>query len=244
MDEERTTAQGGKNLGKGKLYYPRYNSYLIEKVLSVCGLLFFVCYLLVKFTSGNRDWAGVCLGFCLSAWSVPVVLFCFKLREGYTIQKDGVYFRYRFLKNKLLYQDIKCIIISNSNGNTRITKTPYVTIIGGEADGVLQYCLSGERSHVLTANGIRYKLGAEIGCYHPGNILEMFHKGSSIIHDYGFVWNKREMYKLLQGFMGDWYVAASVMENYQNEFDELVKEFQIAGERIHVIDDTANIDIV
>lgn len=226
-------------MSKGKLYYPRFNSYLIEKVLTICGFLFLVCSLLFKYR-GQVDLAGVFWGFCLSSWFVPVVLFCFRLREGYMIQEDGIYFKYRFLKNKLLYEDVKCVIISNSNGNTRIVKTPYVTIIGGEQDAILQYCINGKKTHVLDSHGIRYTLGAEIGCYHPGNVWEMFKKGSSVINDYGFVWNQKAMYKLLQGFGGNYYVAASVVENYQKEFDKIIKQYKIKGEKVHIIDDSTN----
>ncbi|MCM1288189.1 MAG: hypothetical protein NC240_07740 [Clostridium sp.] len=144
------------------------------------------------------------------------------------------------MKNKLLYQDIKCIIISNAQGNYTITKTPYVTVIGGEKDEILQYCIKSSKRHVLTSNNIRYKLGAEIGCYHPENIQELFKKGSSTIYNYGFAWNKRVMDKLLKGFGGDYYIAASVLGNFRNEFDGIVKKYNIGSERIFVIDDSTN----
>jgi hypothetical protein len=74
------------------------------------------------------------------------------MMEGYIIQDDGFFFKYRFIKNKLLYKDIKCIIISNTQVNYRITKTPYITVIGGEKDEILQYCIDSPKRHVLTSD--------------------------------------------------------------------------------------------
>lgn len=144
------------------------------------------------------------------------------------------------MKNKLLYQDMKCIIISNAQGNYTITKTPYVTVIGGKKDKILQYCIDSPKRHVLTSNNIRYKLGAEIGFFHIGNIREIFKKGSSTIYNYGFVWNKNEMYKIFKGFRGSYYIAASVLGNFRNEFNNIVKKYNISEERIFVIDDSTN----
>lgn len=194
-----------KRVALSKIYYPRIDSYLIEKILIICGMVLFICTLLINYVFEYRDLAGVFWGFCLSSWYIPVTLFFFKLREGYIIQDDCIIFKYRFLKNKLLYTDIKCIIISNLEApNFKSTKTPHVTVIGGEQDEILQYCIDSPKRHVLTSLDIQYKLGAEIGCYHSGNIREIFKKGSSIIYNYGFVWNKREMYKIFKGFLGEY----------------------------------------
>jgi hypothetical protein len=227
-----------KIVALNKIYYSRFNSYLIEKILIICGIVLFVCFLIFNFVFESRDLAGVFWGLCLSSWLIPVTLFFFKLMEGYIIQDDGFFFKYRFTKNKLLYKDIKCIIISNTQGNYRITKTPYVTVIGGEKDEILQYCIDSPKRHVLTSNNIRYKLGAEIGCFHPENIREIFK--TSVIYNYGFVWNEREMYKIFKGFLGDYYIAASVLENFRDEFDDIVKKYDISSNRIHVINDSIN----
>jgi hypothetical protein len=227
-----------KIVALNKIYYSRFNSYLIEKILIICGIVLFVCFLLFNFVFESRDLAGVFWGLCLSSWLIPVTLIFFKLREGYIIQDDGFFFKYRFMKNKLLYKDIKCIIISNTQGNYRITKTPYVTVIGGEKEEILQYCIDSPKRHVLTSNNIRYKLGAEIGCFHPENIREIFKTG--VIYNYGFVWNEREMYKIFKGFLGDYYIAASVLENFRDEFDDIVKKYDISSNRIHVINDSIN----
>ena len=108
----------------------------------------------------------------------------------------------------------------------------------------MQYCNNFHnlpyRRYVLSSNNIRVKLGAEIGCYHPGNIWTIFNKGSSAISDYGFIWNKREIYKIFKGFRGDYHIAASVIESYRDKFDNIVKEYGISDNQIHVIDDSTD----
>jgi hypothetical protein len=184
-----------------KLYYPRVDSELFEKIGIVGGLIFFIlsllCYLLRNNKYVDADLYTLFGAFCYGMWFIPVIYFLFKLWEGYALENDGIFFRHRFLKNKLLYRDIKYIIISNATGNnSRIVKTPYIIAIGQEApDELPQCCTTRIRRHVLSSEDIRYELGAEIGCYHPGNFVKMFQKGSSVIYDYGFVWNKKEMHK-------------------------------------------------
>ena len=223
-----------------KIYYPRVDIYLVEKISLISGWMFFICYLLIYYVIGNKDIADIFLAFCLSSWFISCWhVFC-KLREGYSIQEDGICFRYRFIKHKLLYEDIKCIIIVNSYGNNKIVKTPYIIVIGGEQNEILQYCNNFPFRHVLASINIRVKLGAEIGCYHPGNIWTIFNKGSSAVSDYGFIWNKREMYKIFKGFRGDYHIAASVIESYRDKFDNIVKEYGISDNQIHVIDDSTD----
>lgn len=230
-----------------KLYAAEIDYYLIlvEKGSLICGWISFICYLLFYYVIDNRDLAYVFWGVALAGWFVPVLSFFVKLCKGYSIQEDGFCFRYRFIKHKLLYEDIKCIIIVNSNTNGgKIIKIPYIIIIGGEQDEILRYCNNFHNlpyRHVLSSNNIRVKLGAEIGCYHPGNIWKIFNKGSSAISDYGFIWNnKKEMYKIFKEFRGDYHIAASVIESYRDKFDNIVKEYGISDNQIHIIDDSTN----
>lgn len=53
-------------------------------------------------------------------------------------------------------------------------------------------------------------------------------------------WNKREMHKVLEGFGGDYYIAASVISNYGEELNTICKQYGIDRQRIHIIDDTIN----
>lgn len=45
-----------------KKYYPRFDSYLIEKILIICGIVLFICSLLFNYVFGSRDLADV-LGY-------------------------------------------------------------------------------------------------------------------------------------------------------------------------------------
>ena len=218
-----------------------YSLILIEKGSLICGCISFILYLMFYYVIDDKDLAYVFQSVALAGWCVPILTFFVKLYKGYSIQEDGICFRYRFIEHKLLYEDIRCIIIVNSSINGgKIIKIPYIIIIGEEQDEILQYCNNFPFRHVLASINIRVKLGAEIGCYHPGNIWTIFNKGSSAISDYGFIWNKREMYKIFKGFRGDYHIAASVIESYRDKFDNIVKEYGISDNQIHVIDDSTD----
>ena len=207
-----------------KLYVAEFDYYLIliEKGFFIGGCISFILYLMFYYVIDDKDLAYVFQALALAGGYVFVLTFFVKLCQGYSIQEDGICFRYRFIKHKLLYEDIKCIIIVNSSTNGgKIVKIPY-------------------RRYVLSSNNIRVKLGAEIGCYHPGNIWTIFNKESSAISDYGFIWNKREIYKIFKGFRGDYHIAASVIESYRDKFDNIVKEYGISDNQIHVIDDSTD----
>lgn len=216
-----------------KMYDNRFCSNLSEHILIIFGFACFICYLLLKIVF-DSEWADVSMSFVIACCFTLAFFFAGKMSDGYAIYEDGLFFKYRFKDNKLLYKDIKCIIISNWQRG--MSKAPEVTVIGGNMDKIRQY-FSLPKSHVLTGDVIRYFLGAEIGCYHPGNIWEILKKGSSTIYNYGFVWNKREMYKILEGFSGDYYVAKSVIEKFHEEFNNILEKYSISNERIHIIND-------
>lgn len=46
------------------------------------------------------------------------------------------------------------------------------------------------------------------------------------------------MHKVLKGFPGDYYVAASVIDQWRKKYDETVKEYGIDENRIHIMDDS------
>ncbi len=228
-----------KKIVLNKLYNSRFESYQAERVLIVCGVVTLICALLLYYVFDSEDLADILGAFSLAFWYASVLFFLSKLADGYMIQDDAIVFRYRFMKRKLLYKDIKCIIISNVLLKG-ITKTPHITVIGGEQDKILQYCLNAPKRHVLTDIDIKYRLGEEIGYYYPDNFWKKFKKGSSVIYNCGFWWNKREMHKIFSGFPGIYYVAASVLENYHDEFDDIVKKYGISSERICIMDDSTN----
>lgn len=225
-----------------RMYNPQSGGHIVEEVLGILGMFFFVLsvvfrWLIVK----DNDLSGVFFVFGIAAWYCPLMILIFvKMPQGYLLEKDGIVFNCKFKKNKLLYEEIKCIIISNTTVSMRITKTPWIGIIGEQQNEILQYLINGKKRHVLTSDDIKVKLGEKIGYYHPGNIWKILKKGSSTIYNYGFWWNKKEMYKILEGFRGEYYIAASVISNYNDEFNAICKRYDIDGQRIHVIDDSTN----
>lgn len=52
--------------------------------------------------------------------------------------------------------------------------------------------------------------------------------------------NDEMKHKILKGFLGDYYIAASVYENFRGEFDDIVKNYDISRERIYIINDSTN----
>ena len=220
-----------------KTYDPLFHSDVQEKVLFICGIVFFLCALLDHVFNGG-SLADLFFAFCLAAWYLLAMLLFFKLWNGYCIRDDGIVFHCRLVKNKLLYQDIQCILVTNGWRRHGIVKTPYVALIGGKPDEILRYCAENPRHRVLSSADIQSKLGAAIGHYEE--IQQMFRKGSSHICNYGFLWNKREMHRILERFSGNYYIAASVLQNFYDEFRDIAKKYSISSERIHVINDSTN----
>lgn len=222
-----------------KLCERRFYNYYADKVLLICAIVSAILGIIFRFIINNENLFQWFVVLALTFGYIPVMYFLSKLYDGYILEEDGIYYRHLFKNNKLFFKEIKCIIFTNAMMNLTITKGVWVAIIGGEQTELLQYFNSFKR-HVLSDYDIRSKLGAEIGYYHPGNVWEMFRKGSASIRNYGFIWNKREMHKILEGFKGNYYIAASVISNYNSEFNDIVKQYDIAGERIHIIDDSTN----
>ncbi len=48
------------------------------------------------------------------------------------------------------------------------------------------------------------------------------------------------MQKIFKVFLGDYYIAASVYENFCDEFDDIVKKYDINSEQIYIINDSTN----
>lgn len=225
-----------------RMYDPQSGGHIVEEVLGILGLFFFVLGIVFRWSVvKDSDLSILFLAFAIAAWYCPLMMLIFvKWPAGYLLEKDGIVFHCKFKKNKILYEEIKYIIISNTTVSTRITKTPWVGIIGEQQNEIPRYLINGKKRHVLTSGDIKYILGEKIGYYHPGNIWNIFKKGSSTIYNYGFWWNKKEMYKVLEGFQGDYYIAASVISNYNDDFNAICKQYGVDSQRIHIIDDSIN----
>lgn len=224
-----------------KMYSPESGGHTAETVLDIIGAFFLILSIIFQWLGGKHDLSGVFFAACMSGWCYPFMAFIFiKWPSGYLLEKDRIVFHCKYKKNELLYEDIQCIIISNVAVGHRITKTPWVAVIGEQQDEFLQYLINENKRHVLTSSDIQCKLGDKIGWFHYEYMHKIFKKGSSIIYNYGFWWNKKEIHKVLEGFRGDYYIAASVISNYGDEMNTICKQYGIDNQRIHIIDDTTN----
>lgn len=225
-----------------KMYNPQSGGHMLENVLGILGAFFLALsvtfrWIIVK----NNDLSGLFFALCMSAWFSPIMIYLFvKLPYGYLLDKDGIVFNCKFKKNKLLFENIKYIIIVNAKFRLRITKTPWIGMFGEHQDEFLQYLLYDKKRHVLTSDNIKCYLGEKIGHYDAENLYKILKKGSSTVYNYGFVWNKKEIHKILEGFKGDYYIAASVISNHNDEFNAICKQYKIDTQRIHIIDDSTN----
>lgn len=225
-----------------KRYWPDARGHTVELVLGSIGLFFLMLSIVFRWlVVRNADLSGLFFYLCLGAWYVPFgILIFMKLPKGYLLEQDKIVFYCKCKRNQLLYEDIKCIIVTNFEFNARIDKRPWVAVIGKEEDEIISSIMNDKRRHVLASSDINYKLGEKIGFWHTGNVWEIFKRGSSTTYDYGFLWNKKEMYKVLEGFKGDYYIAASVIHNYEEDFHAICEKYSIDHQRIHIIDDTIN----
>lgn len=138
------------------------------------------------------------------------------MEGGYTLLDDGICYWLYFRKHKVLYKDIKTIYITSSS-----IHLPYILIIGGEEHGVLQYCMEEREKHGTLLN-------TELE-----SILVKNHETES---NYGFLWNSREIKKILEHYKGDYYIAESIINCYQQEYDGICEQYGIE-KRVYVIDD-------
>ena len=227
------------NKSNGKLYYHETDSGPMVRSLIYSALFFFILAIIFK-NIFIDPMAPILAGrnAIIMLALAPIVYFL-KQGEGYAIEENCIYYnKYRFIKRKLLFKDIKCIIVVNASDEGRIRNTPYIIMMGGDPEKILHYCMNSERFHVLSKDEVKEKLGGEIGYYSVENFWKLFKKGAFSICDYGFEWNKKEMHKVFEGFPGDYYVASSVIDCYRKTYDEIVKVYGIDKKRIHIINDS------
>ena len=179
---------------------------------------------------------------------IPICLFLefmFTTFNGYILQEEKITFNNKYAKNDIFYNDIKCVLIVNfSDVHGRVTTTPWVSIIAGETDEILQYCTEWKekKKGVLASGVIKFKLGSKIGHYYIGTIGELF-RSDRKIKNYGFAWEKDILY-LLKKYQGDYYIAKSVYHNREEKYDKIFDEYGISKERIHFIDDLNDDEMV
>lgn len=234
MEPKRTMKAKNDESSKKVFYHETFGSH-IGSGLFYSGILAGILAFIVR---GDMILLTIGGGGAAIMLGVGAILLLIKKGEGYALEEDCIYYKYGLITRKLLFQDIKCIIIANSSEGGRIKNTPYVVMMGGDPEKILHYCMNSERFHVLSIDEIRGQLGGEIGYYGPENFWRVFRKGAFTTCDYGFEWNQKEMHKVLEGFSGDYYVASSVVDCWRKKYDEIVKGYGIEENRIHIMDDS------
>lgn len=235
--ELKETTKLKNEINNGRVFYRETCGSTFGSSFVYSGVFSIILFLILKnIAIDNTPMIGVVAGAILLVLGAIVLLV--KKGEGYALEEGCIYYKYMLNTQKLLYKDIKCIIIANACVRGRIKNTPCVIMMGGEPEKILHYCMNSKRFHVLSMDELRERLGAEIGYYGLENYWKIFRKGAFTISNYGFVWNKGEMHKVLKGFSGDYYVAASVIDCWRKKYDEIVKEYGIDEKRIHIMDDS------
>lgn len=100
----------------------------------------------------------------------------------------------------------------------------------------MQYIADVPDGDGLTSDDIRYKLHEEI-TRRPRYFRELMEKGSYSGYSYAFVWNTKEMHKVLKGFSGDYYIAETVPRKFHHKFGVIMEKYNINQTRIHKIAD-------
>lgn len=221
------------------MYDPASNGHSADIFLSLLGLMCLAISWICNYIIGVKDVASLFFAFSLSAFFIPVTMFFAKWCRGYRIEDDGVYFKYRFLNNKILFNDIQCIIISNTELYRASTKDPYVTLIRENGDDVIQWCINQEGNRVLTGEQIRFFLSKINRSYNPVKFNKVL-KDSSCISYYGFRWNKKDIGLILKNYKGPYFIARSIVERYKEEVNSIMHQYNIGDGRVNIIEDFNN----
>lgn len=198
-----------------KRYHPHLNYESVNKRRMPFRILSVVCFAVaiamdVWGHSGTMVTWFILIGAAMLI--EDVFWFVQTIEGGYQLLDDGICYWWHFKKHIVLYKDMKRIYVTNSSINL-----PFILVIGGEDHGVLQYCMEErEKSGKL--------LNTELE-----SILVRNHETE---RNYGFLWNNREIQKLLEHYEGDYYIAKSIINSYRQEYDSICEQYGIR-ERIH-----------
>ena len=219
-----------------KMYDPAFNGHSTDIFLSLLGMMCLVISRICNYITSMKDDALLFFALSLSAFFIPVIMFFAKWYRGYMIEHDGVYFKYRFVDNKLFYDDIQCIIISNTELYHASTKDPYITLIRDNGKEFIEWYVNKKKNRWLTGEQIRYFL-IKANRKKANIKLRYIFKNWSNINSYGFRWNKKYASLLLENYNGTYYIARSIYERYEKEIRIHIQQYNINESRVNVIDD-------
>lgn len=198
-----------------KRYHPHLNYESVNKRRIPARILSVICFAgaIAMVASGHSGTIIKWLILMGAAMLIEDIYWFVQVMEGgYQLLDDGICYWWYFKKHKVLYKDMKRIYVTNSSVNL-----PFILMIGGEDHGVLQYCMEeGKKNGKL--------LNTELE-----SILVRNHE---IEGNYGFLWNRREIQKLLEHYEGDYYVAESIIDSYRQEYDNICEQYGMK-QRIH-----------
>lgn len=223
-----------------KMYDPLLGSHTIEKILGIAGLFNFIISAIFFLIVKDHNLAGLFFALCLTAWYPLFILFIFcKWASGYLLEKDRLIYHFLYSKHVLQYKDVKCIIISNTRHYRAgiPLKLPWITMVIEKQDEIIAYCMDGKKKRVLANSDIEDRFSL---AYTYDLKTYLSYLSFSKNYNYGFLWNKKNMYKILEGYQGDYYIAASVISKFKDEFSAICKQYNINDERIHIIDDSTD----
>lgn len=208
-----------------RLYNPLFGNHAIENFLLIISavqiVIAVVCKMFLIHEIGEIFFA-LAYGDLLAY----VIIFLYKLCVGYSVDDESIEFR-RIKKDKIYFKDINCIIFSNKVVRMGISKTVWVTLVSGETKDIVSFCENYNKKYVLTDSDIKNRLD----CVRAN-------QDSSLGKYYGFIWNQKEMHKILEVYNKDYYVAASVASVHKEFFKKICDSYKLDERKIHIIDDS------
>lgn len=162
------------------------------------------------------------LPMSIGAFYWDIIVWLQTMSEGYRLSDSGICFWHKFKKHTVDFGEIHNIyIVNKSINNGDIVGVPFIWLMGGKETGVLQYCMQDRNKNC----GL---IDAEIA--------QILIDNNETENNYGFVWNRKEIHKLFNGYRGEYYVAESVIKNYPNEYNAICAYYDVR-ERVHIIKD-------
>lgn len=209
--------------------YNYLNANKIIKILIVHMMIFL--FIILVFNATFKE-IIVVIYFVLVLAEFLFLVGCYA--DGFKIDRIGIKYYRLFKPKKVLYKEIKSIVISHavgraasvgylgkyercSSGKMRFRPYPWVTLCDKVPDKVIK-----EFSYTLDSVTVDYLLG----------------KNGMV---YSFIWNKWAMENLMAEFDGDFYVTKSIAVRYKKELQEMAIKYEICEEKIHIVTDTVAI---
>lgn len=206
-----------------KRYHPGVDYRTVNKKMMPWRILGLFCLLVAIFESVfHLILQNAAFWYVLSislVWN-DVMRFFQIASNGYILSDRCIYFWRSFKKHKVEFREVHSIYIVNADiNNGDIMGVPYVLLIGGQESSII-------RQYIDKRTKSSRMLHTELGLA----IMENGGPGDN----YGFVWNEREMYKILANYKGDHYVAESIINDFSKQCEIICTQYDLEG-RVHIV---------